>query len=245
MACAGTMYYSFMPVFAESIALWVTVFLLIAYTVLAEKYDAIVLNGALMAFYVAILTSKDLNTIDQIETSRMLSDEWENIDGYEKILGQYVEALNGLQQGISGYMYGFFFDDDFKFDEDKADMMTTLYLIVALRLCFLRALFYITNDEWPWNTPGQGNQVVSKEEKADAGDHQRTVVLKYIMNAVSAVVLTHLWENLGLYSFGIDDGKHSVTNYSGGTGLIRVTLYVRLVSTLLYVWEKVEASPDK
>ena len=63
-ALAGiiTVYYSMiLPVSAESISLWIASVLLFAYTLLAEKSDAIIMNGALMALYLTVLTSQDMN----------------------------------------------------------------------------------------------------------------------------------------------------------------------------------------
>ena len=57
MALIGTVFFAFVPVCAESIGLWVAVVILVTYTLLTEKYDAIIMNGALMALYLAVLTS--------------------------------------------------------------------------------------------------------------------------------------------------------------------------------------------
>ena len=55
-----------------------------------------------------------------------------------------------------------------------------------------------------------------------------------------ALVLTHLWQNLGLYAFGGSIEGSLITIDS--PVWIKATLYVRLLATLLYVFEKVEAS---
>jgi hypothetical protein len=47
----------------ESIGLWVSCVGLILYSVIEEKHDAIVLNGVLMAFYLAFMTSMDLTVL--------------------------------------------------------------------------------------------------------------------------------------------------------------------------------------
>lgn len=56
MATAGAIYISILPVSIESVLLWISIVILLLYTVLADKYDAIILNGALMALYIAIST---------------------------------------------------------------------------------------------------------------------------------------------------------------------------------------------
>lgn len=68
-AISGTVYFSWMEPGPESIALWVACVLLLIYTVVTEsKFDAIIMNGALVGFYLAVLTSQDLNLIATIET---------------------------------------------------------------------------------------------------------------------------------------------------------------------------------
>ena len=57
-------------------------------------------------------------------------------------------------------------------------------------------------------------------------------------NALLAIVLTHLWENLGLYSPLIQGDLITIES----TAMVKATIYTRLIATLLYVWEKVEAS---
>lgn len=57
LAASTTVYYAIlMPVCAESIGLWLASVILMAYTLLAEKSDAIIMNGALMALYLTLMT---------------------------------------------------------------------------------------------------------------------------------------------------------------------------------------------
>ena len=67
MATAGAVYNSILPLSTESALLWISIVILLLYTVLAEKYDAIILNGAFMALYISILTVQDLKVISWIE----------------------------------------------------------------------------------------------------------------------------------------------------------------------------------
>ena len=62
-AFVGTGYFAYLPLQAESIALWLSCFGLILYSLMEEKHDAIVLNGALMALYMAFMTSMDLKVL--------------------------------------------------------------------------------------------------------------------------------------------------------------------------------------
>ena len=61
IASIGTgIYFAWQPLEAESFALWIACIVIITYSVLAEKHDAIILNGTLMALYLAFMTSLDL-----------------------------------------------------------------------------------------------------------------------------------------------------------------------------------------
>ena len=56
-----------LPVGAESVGLWLCIALLLGYTIQAEKPDAIVLNGALMALYITFLTKQDLGALSELQ----------------------------------------------------------------------------------------------------------------------------------------------------------------------------------
>ena len=61
LMCAGTIYFAIDTGFnPEGIALWLCIAILLVYTYIAESYNAIILNGALMALYLAFLTSVNL-----------------------------------------------------------------------------------------------------------------------------------------------------------------------------------------
>ena len=51
-----TIYMSILPATPESIGLWIAISILYLYIYFAEKYDAIILNGALIGLYLAYTT---------------------------------------------------------------------------------------------------------------------------------------------------------------------------------------------
>ena len=66
-ALVGTVYVSLMPISLESLGLWVSILVLLGYSYFAEKPDAIILNGAAVAFYLALLTSLDCSYLQRLE----------------------------------------------------------------------------------------------------------------------------------------------------------------------------------
>jgi len=56
LAVGATGYLCILPLSLESGALWLACVVLLAYTLIAEKHDAVILNGALLSLYLAFLT---------------------------------------------------------------------------------------------------------------------------------------------------------------------------------------------
>ena len=70
LMCAGSIYYAIdTGMNPEGIALWLCIAILLVYTYVAESYDAIILNGALMALYLAFLTSVNLKQLNNLNAS--------------------------------------------------------------------------------------------------------------------------------------------------------------------------------
>ena len=73
MALGGTAYFSYElgggegGLEYEQIGLWLAIVILITYTLMAEKQDAIIMNGALMALYLAATTYHDSSLLKRIE----------------------------------------------------------------------------------------------------------------------------------------------------------------------------------
>ena len=68
--CASSIYYAIdTGLNPEGIALWLCIAILLVYTFVAEKYDAIILNGALMALYLAILTNINLKQLNNLNAA--------------------------------------------------------------------------------------------------------------------------------------------------------------------------------
>ena len=67
LALFGALYTSLMPISPESLGLWTSIVLLQGYIYYAEKPDAIILNGAAVAFYLALFTSQDCNYLERLK----------------------------------------------------------------------------------------------------------------------------------------------------------------------------------
>lgn len=66
LATIGASYFSLLPLSYESVALWLSMVILLTYTLLAERNDAIIMNGALMSLYLAYITSLDLRLLGEV-----------------------------------------------------------------------------------------------------------------------------------------------------------------------------------
>ena len=70
LMCTGSIYFAIdTGLNPEGIALWLCIVILLAYTFVAEYYDAIILNGAFMALYLAYLTSINLKQLNDLNAS--------------------------------------------------------------------------------------------------------------------------------------------------------------------------------
>ena len=56
--------------------------------------------------------------------------------------------------------------------------------------------------------------------------------------ALYVLLLTHLLQNAALYSLGFDEPTFD------SPGLIKATIWIRLITAGLYFWEKVEFKDD-
>lgn len=111
---------------------------------------------------------------------------------------------------------------------------------MAIRLILLLLVLRLTRDEWPWY--GKDASVTSGKDDDKNSSSDEIPALKYLLYAAQVLIATHLYQNGALYSFGI----YPVENLSLiSGGLIRTTIWVRLVSCCLYVWEKVEHSSEQ
>ena len=109
LAIVGTVYFSWMDPGPESIALWIACLLLLVYTVMTEsKYDAIIMNGALVGLYLAVLTSQDLQLIATIETSKEQATDEAGV--YEQI-GKTVNTVYEYQRLASTFVFDFLFTE--------------------------------------------------------------------------------------------------------------------------------------
>ena len=138
------------------------------------------------------------------------------------------ESADSIQKKTSKYIFDTLFPDEARtIDTDNLipEIDMTLYAIVTIRLAFLKVLSKLITNEWPINFNNNGAELLQWKSN------------KYFMNAVYVLVLTHFYQSAKLYSFGYDDGTSGTFQ---SPALLRATIWLRLICTCLYVWEKVE-----
>ena len=137
-------------------------------------------------------------------------------------------------------------------DDHNQENTSRNQISALVRLVMVAAIYLTVKDEWPidgWNK----EQTKSKEdEKPTQSSNSR----KFLLNAFQTLIITHLFQNLSLYSLYQPDSlaeplpttvsiqekifSNIAPSHLLDSRIIYFSNFTRLVFSLLYMWEKLE-----